>query len=65
MKFKSRKQEKREQRERECAIEQEAREREERRRATLSMYDRIEESDASPSVKEILHMLAERDQGSE
>lgn len=34
------------------------REAEERRRAGLSMWARIEEADASADVKEILHMMA-------
>ncbi len=58
MKWKSSKQEKRERQERESRVREEARLAEERRRSCLSMYERIEESDASPSVKEILHMLA-------
>lgn len=33
---------------------------EERRRAGLSMWERIEESGASWQVREILHMLAEK-----
>lgn len=38
----------------ECA----AREKEDRRRAALSLWERIEESGADDKVKEILHMLA-------
>lgn len=36
------------------------REIEEARRASLSTWERIEEADASPDVKEILHMIAEK-----
>ena len=38
----------------------EARQLEEARKAALNMWERIEESDASDDVKEILHMLAEK-----
>lgn len=39
--------------------EQEARSIEEARKAKLTMWERIEECDASPSVKDILHRLIE------
>jgi hypothetical protein len=39
---------------------EEARLAEEARRANLTIWERIEESDASDSVKELLHMLAEK-----
>lgn len=37
-----------------------ARIKEENRKASLSMWERIEEADASFEVKEILHLLAEK-----
>ncbi len=39
-------------------LERDAKERD--RKATLTMWERIEEADASADVKEILHMLAEK-----
>jgi hypothetical protein len=42
------------------AREQEAMERERHRKDALIMYDRIEESDASDDVKDILHRIAEQ-----
>ena len=53
-----RKNERRREREAERAAEDAVRETEERRRAALSMWERIEEVDADSTVKEILHMLA-------
>jgi hypothetical protein len=55
-----RKNEKKREREREDWAREEARLTEEARRARLTMWERIEESDASESVKELLHMLAEK-----
>ena len=50
------------QRRKERELEREAEDRartiEYARRAALNMWERIEEADASPDVKEILHMLA-------
>jgi hypothetical protein len=51
--------ERRARREREDWEREEARLTEESRRARLTMWERIEECDASSSVKELLHMLAE------
>lgn len=47
-------------REAERLATEEARLEEEARRSRLTMWERIEESDASESVKELLHMLAEK-----
>lgn len=41
-------------------IEDKLRDDEDRRRANLSMYERIEESNAGWRMKEILHMLAQK-----
>lgn len=48
----------RRERERQFDAEQIVRRREETRKAELCMWDRIEESDASRMVKDILHRLA-------
>lgn len=56
----ARRNEKRKAREAQMMRDEEARLIEESRRARLTMWARIEESDASESVKEILHMLAEQ-----
>lgn len=58
--WETRKAARRREREVEMRVQDEARRREEARRAALSMYERISESDASADVKEILHMLAEK-----
>ena len=56
----SRKSERRKEREAEWATEDEARRAEERRKAALSMWERIEEMDGQNDIREILHMLAEK-----
>ena len=44
----------------EFEAEQERRRREEVRRAALTMWERIDEAEASSDVKELLHMFAEK-----
>lgn len=56
----SRKIERRREREAEWDAEDQARRAEEARKDALSMYERIEESDASSSVRDILHRMAEK-----
>ena len=56
--FESRKAEKRRLREEESWRREEARLQEEARLAKLTTWERIEESDASDSVKDILHRIA-------
>ena len=56
----ARRNEKRKAREAQMLVEEQAREVELARRTRLTMWERIEESDASDSVKEILHMIAEQ-----
>lgn len=51
--------ERRREKERQYEAEEEARRQEEWRKEQLSMYDRIEEADASEDVKDILHRLAQ------
>lgn len=53
-----RKEERRREKRAEWAAEKARMEDERRRKDSLSMYDRIEESDASAEVKDILHRLA-------
>jgi hypothetical protein len=53
-------QQKREAKEAAYEAQDEARRAEEARVASLSMWERIEECDASESVKAILHILAEK-----
>lgn len=60
MKFKSKEQLKKERKERESWEREEARLKEEARLASLSVWEKIEECDASSSVKEMLHMFAEK-----
>lgn len=60
MSWNQRKAERRAERTAESNRQYEAHMREEARKACLPMWERIEEADASPSVKEILHMLAEK-----
>lgn len=60
MSWTANKQRKREEREARLLAESEEREREEKRKAALTMWERIEEADASADVKEILHMMAQK-----
>ena len=55
----SRRDERRKERDAAWAIEQEAINREQARKEALNMWNRIDESDASEDVKDILHRLAQ------
>ena len=52
--------EKRAEASRAAEVERRIREGEARRKEALTMWERIEEADASADVKEILHMIAEK-----